>query len=117
MRDHSHINNLSTDERTARENYGFRSLTGAERNVAQLAGKGLRNLEVANKLFVTVKTVKFHLSNVYRKFHIENRSQLCIIMERNKENFAAIAENEAPGKYRPSDQGTINCPIIAQHGK
>lgn len=51
-------------------------LTPSERRVARLAAEGHSNREIAQLLFVTVKTVEYHLGNTYRKLGIERRSQL-----------------------------------------
>ena len=51
-------------------------LTPAEWNVAELAAEGLANKEIAQKLFVTVRTVELHLSHVYAKLGIRSRTQL-----------------------------------------
>ena len=55
---------------------GVESLTAAERRVAELAADGLRNREIAETLFVTLKTVEVHLGRVYSKLDIHGRSQL-----------------------------------------
>jgi DNA-binding NarL/FixJ family response regulator len=55
---------------------GIDALTASERRVAQLATEGMSNKEIAQALFVTVKTVEVHLSSVYRKLHISSRAQL-----------------------------------------
>jgi len=55
---------------------GVDSLTAAERRVADLAARGLRNREIAEALFVTVKTVELHLGHAYGKLGIRGRSQL-----------------------------------------
>jgi DNA-binding CsgD family transcriptional regulator len=55
---------------------GLESLTASERRVAQMAAEDLSNKEIAQALFVTVKTVEVHLSRVYRKLDIESRRQL-----------------------------------------
>lgn len=55
---------------------GLDSLTASERRVAQLAAEELSNKEIAQQLFVTVKTVEVHLSHVYRKLDIGSRRQL-----------------------------------------
>lgn len=55
---------------------GLDSLTPSERRVAEMASGGLSNAEVAQALFVTVKTIEMHLSNVYRKLHIGARTDL-----------------------------------------
>jgi DNA-binding CsgD family transcriptional regulator len=55
---------------------GLESLTASERRVAQMAAEEVSNKEIAQALFVTVKTVEVHLSRVYRKLEIESRRQL-----------------------------------------
>ncbi|MET9632587.1 LuxR C-terminal-related transcriptional regulator [Lentzea sp. NPDC006480] len=51
-------------------------LSGRERRVAELAAAGATNREIAEELFVTVRTVESHLSNVYRKLGVELRADL-----------------------------------------
>jgi DNA-binding NarL/FixJ family response regulator len=51
------------------------SLTGRELEVLQLVAAGATNGEIARTLWVTEQTVKFHLSNVYRKLDVDNRTQ------------------------------------------
>ena len=55
---------------------GLDSLTASERRVAEIAAQDLSNKEIAQALFVTVKTVEVHLSSVYRKLQIGSRRQL-----------------------------------------
>jgi DNA-binding CsgD family transcriptional regulator len=55
---------------------GIDSLTAAERRVAELAAQGMRNREIAETLFVTLKTVEVHLGRSYSKLDIRGRSQL-----------------------------------------
>jgi DNA-binding NarL/FixJ family response regulator len=55
---------------------GVETLTASERRVAQMAAQELSNKEIAQTLFVTVKTVELHLSNVYRKLRIGSRREL-----------------------------------------
>ncbi len=51
-------------------------LTPTERRVAELAAAGLSNREIADRVFVSVKTVEARLSRVYRKLGIRSRAQL-----------------------------------------
>jgi DNA-binding NarL/FixJ family response regulator len=51
-------------------------LTPTEARVAELAGKGLRNAEIAAQLYVTPKTIEATLSRVYRKLGIRSRTEL-----------------------------------------
>ena len=50
-------------------------LTSRELEVLQLVAAGATNGEIAQKLWVTEQTVKFHLSNVYRKLEVGNRTE------------------------------------------
>ena len=52
------------------------SLTPSERRIAELAASGQSNREIAQALFVTPKTVEYHLRNAYRKLGIERRGDL-----------------------------------------
>lgn len=52
------------------------SLTSAERRTAELAAQGLSNREIAQALFVTVRTVETHLSRAYAKLGVRSRTQL-----------------------------------------
>jgi DNA-binding CsgD family transcriptional regulator len=55
---------------------GVDALTASERRVAQLAADGMSNKEIAQTLFVTIRTVEEHLSHAYRKLEISSRAQL-----------------------------------------
>jgi DNA-binding CsgD family transcriptional regulator len=55
---------------------GLDALTASERRVAQLAADGMSNKEIAQTLFVTIKTVEVHLSHAYRKLQIRSRAEL-----------------------------------------
>lgn len=58
--------------RPAADNPG---LTPREVEILRLVANGLTNGEVARTLFVTEQTVKFHLSNIYRKLGVANRTE------------------------------------------
>ena len=55
------------------------SLTAAELRVALRAVTGLSNREVARELFVTPKTVEFHLARIFRKLGVGSRQELAAI--------------------------------------
>src|SRR4029077_2692220 len=55
-----------------------KGLSNREAEVAELVTKGLSNKEVASQLFVTEKTVKFHLTNIYKKMNVKSRAQLIV---------------------------------------
>ena len=50
-------------------------LTRRELEILQLAAEGHSNAQLARLLWVTEQTVKFHLSNVYRKLNVSNRTE------------------------------------------
>jgi DNA-binding CsgD family transcriptional regulator len=55
---------------------GWASLTPAERDVVRLAVAGLSNPEIGARLFMSRSTVKTHLSHVYGKLGVANRTEL-----------------------------------------
>jgi DNA-binding NarL/FixJ family response regulator len=50
-------------------------LSARELEVLRLVAAGSTNSEIARKLWVTEQTVKFHLSNIYRKLEVGNRTE------------------------------------------
>jgi DNA-binding CsgD family transcriptional regulator len=55
---------------------GIDALTPRERQVAGLAAQGMSNREIAEALFVTLKTVEWHLSRAYEKVGVQSRREL-----------------------------------------
>ncbi len=60
---------------------GADALTASERRVAELAAGGVSNKEIAQSLFVTLRTVELHLSNAYSKLGIRSRHELGAALE------------------------------------
>ena len=58
-------------------------LTDRELSILRLVAEGLSNLDIASKLYVTEQTVKFHLSNIYRKLGVGNRTEATRFAYRN----------------------------------
>lgn len=89
---------------------GAGSLTPSERRVAQLAADGMSNPQIAQALFVTPKTVEFHLRHVYGKLGISGRTGLRAALadgepsaaERRADGEQAGAEHEADGPAVPA---------------
>jgi DNA-binding CsgD family transcriptional regulator len=55
---------------------GLESLTSSERRIAELASKGLTNREIAQTLFITMRTVEGHLTSIFRKLQLDSRNEL-----------------------------------------
>ena len=66
------------------ESSGLGSLTPSERRIVELAADGAGNPEIAQALFVTVKTIEMHLGNAYRKLGINSRRQLATLLGPDK---------------------------------
>jgi DNA-binding CsgD family transcriptional regulator len=55
---------------------GADALTAGERRVAVMAAEGMSNRQIAQALFVTLRTVEGHLTHAFRKLGIESRDEL-----------------------------------------
>ncbi|WP_122645218.1 response regulator transcription factor [Enterococcus mediterraneensis] len=53
-------------------------LTNREREILMLISQGKSNQEIADELFITLKTVKTHVSNILSKLEVEDRTQAAI---------------------------------------
>ena len=65
---------------------GFGALTGSERRIVRLAMEGRSNPEIAQALFVSVKTIETHLSNAYAKLDLSGagaRRRLAALVEKD----------------------------------
>ena len=58
-------------------------LTEREREVVRLVAQGCSNGEIAQKLVISDKTVKTHISNILSKLNLQDRTQLAIYAIRN----------------------------------
>jgi two-component system, NarL family, response regulator LiaR len=65
--------------RASRANTIGDNLTEREREILQLLAQGLSNSEIAGKLFVTVPTVKFHVTNVLSKLQVGSRTEAVLL--------------------------------------
>jgi two-component system, NarL family, response regulator LiaR len=66
------------------ENQIVEELSKRELEVLQLVAEGLSNLEIAERLFISDKTVKSHVSNILGKLHLADRTQAAVYAWRNK---------------------------------
>jgi DNA-binding NarL/FixJ family response regulator len=68
-------NHPSRAHRPRRQSERLSGLTQREAEVLELVAEGYPNARVAKMLWVTEQTVKFHLSNIYRKLSVANRTE------------------------------------------
>ncbi len=57
-------------------------LTSRERAVADLIGLGANNAEIANRLNMSERTVKAHLTSIFQQLNVRDRVQLALVMNR-----------------------------------
>lgn len=59
-------------------------LTEREMEVLLLIGQGMTNQEISEKLYIGIKTVKTHVSNILSKLEVNDRTQAAVYVHRNK---------------------------------
>lgn len=59
-------------------------LSAREIEVLQLIGRGMSNAEIAKELFLSEKTVKNHLTNIFRKIQVTDRTQAVLYAIKHK---------------------------------
>ena len=59
-------------------------LTSRELEVLKLIAKGMANRDIAGSLYISEKTVKNHITNIFRKLHVEDRTQAALFAVKNK---------------------------------
>lgn len=77
---------------------GLDSLSARERDVVRLILQGISNKVIASKLFISERTVKAHLTSIFKKLHIPDRLHLAILLKEseellNKENESSTEES------------------------
>ncbi len=70
-------------------------LTPREQEVLGLIAEGEKNTAIASKLFISAHTVKNHISSIYRKLGIQDRTQLALLavswgMNRSEEETTSV---------------------------
>jgi DNA-binding CsgD family transcriptional regulator len=75
---------LATGETVRKRNVETRdALTAQERQIAELAGEGLSNPEIGARLFLSRRTIEWHLRHVFAKLDIQSRRELASALKRS----------------------------------
>lgn len=72
---------------------GLDSLSARERDVVRLILQGISNKVIASKLFISERTVKAHLTSIFKKLHIPDRLHLAILLKESEELLNKENEN------------------------
>lgn len=81
-------------------------LSEREQEVLNLIAGGLSNYEIAQKLVVTVSTIKTHLNNIYAKLHVHTRLQAVTkaydvgVLRRGEVDTEPLTHSYSPEKMR-----------------
>jgi DNA-binding NarL/FixJ family response regulator len=66
---------VAREERADDDEARRAGLTPSEQRVLEALARGLSNREIAEELWLTQQTVKFHLTNIYRRLSVSNRTE------------------------------------------
>lgn len=75
-----------------KETENLKSLTNRELSILYEISKGLKNKEIADKLFISEKTVKNYITSIFKKIEVDDRVQATIYAIRN--NIEEFYENK-----------------------
>jgi len=67
-----------------KENYIEFNLTNREKEILTLISDGLNNKDISEKLFLSLYTVKNHVSNIFQKLAVDDRTQAAIVAIKEK---------------------------------
>ncbi|PWW27788.1 LuxR family two component transcriptional regulator [Cytobacillus oceanisediminis] len=79
----SKVANKMVDRFRAQEKKPHDDLTERESDVLMCIGEGMTNQEISDELFIGIKTVKTHVSNILSKLGVSDRTQAAVYANRN----------------------------------
>ena len=71
-----HLKILIREGRSLPSKDGIKSMSKQDKQIVKLVASGMKNKDIADCLFLSLPTVKAHLSRIYKTLNIENRAQL-----------------------------------------
>ena len=81
--DRSALGRFFSERSRSPEAANIKTLTEREREVVTLIGEGLKNKQIAERLFISETTVRHHLSSVFNKLNVSDRLELVIYAYRH----------------------------------
>ena len=75
----AHLSDTGAAARQRHATTALDQLSGREREVAIAVGRGKSNAEIAGELFMSVATVKAHISRILTKLNLNNRTQIALL--------------------------------------
>jgi DNA-binding CsgD family transcriptional regulator len=87
----------ATGETVQRSDAGGERLTPQERRIAELVADGGSNREVAQRLFLSPRTVGYHLERVYRKLGVSSRTRLARLLREDDDAGTPAGGQRQPG--------------------
>ncbi len=91
--------------------------SNAELNVITYLDMGLSNQEIADRLFVCEKTVKFHLTNIYKKAEVHSRAEFMAKKNGHNANMRGeimSLDKSIPPGARPLEQGARQVQVVSK---
>jgi DNA-binding NarL/FixJ family response regulator len=86
-------------------------LTEREREVIELVCEGLKNKEIADRLFISLTTVRHHLTSIFGKLQVASRFELIIFAYRHKlvnllQETGTVSHGQPPPKTYGAHRGS-----------
>jgi len=79
----SYIKTLIKSAIKEQNEFNINGLSVREREVLALVAEGLQNKDIAKKLFLSEKTVKNHVSNIFKKLNVNDRTKAALYAVKN----------------------------------
>ena len=65
-------------------------LTKREKEIVILISKGYKNLNISENLYISVNTIKRHISNIYKKTNVNNRKDFIHLLKENRQFYILL---------------------------